>query len=322
MGHFAEYNYVLPQSRIQAHYQMAASSGLPQPAGTENISAYNYMAAALAYSRVPAQAGGPGVNYLPDVGQMGPMYSVSSSSAMDTANVAVSSESGLIYIDKQCNTVIQGRNAIYNGMSFVTFGDNGTTQIPFQQSSGFGYDDQFLYNVATVQQENGSTEGVLAQGENFGGNLSGQITFGTRNAPGVTAQVVQANDATDQMNWRINKYSSPSLRAKAIVVNAASLVGGTIDTALAGKGGVVGTLMSCNIGTIVTVSRTPMGANATVTELGVIEHVEITAGPSLLEFQFVISPYNPEGDILQADVTTNGSSGKPVNQLGYGALAW
>jgi hypothetical protein len=322
MGHFALYPYVLPQGRILAHYQMGVNTGLPQPAASENISSYNYMAAALAYSRVPAQAGGPGVSYLPDIGQMGPMYSVQSSSAMDTTNTAVTSEGGMVYIDKQCNTVIQGRNAIYNNPAFVTFGDNGTTQIPALQDSSFGYDDQFLYNVATVQQENGSTEGVLAQGENFGGDLSGQITFGTRNAPAITAQVTQSNDATDQMWWRINKYSSPSIRAKAITVNAAALVGGVIDTALASTGGVVGTLLSCNVGTVVNMTRTPMGANATVAELGVIEHVEITAGPSLLEFQFIISPYNPEGDILQADNTANGSSGFPVNQLGYGSLAW
>jgi hypothetical protein len=65
-----------------------------------------------------------------------------------------------------------------------------------------------------------------------------------------------------------------------------------------------------------------MGANATVSELGVIEQVEITAGPSLLTFQFIISPYNPEGDILQADNTAAGSSGTAVNKLGYGSLAW
>jgi hypothetical protein len=215
--------------------------------------------------------------------------------------------------------VILGRNATYNQPSFLTFGDNGTSQVPYLQESGFGYDDQFLYNTAQVQQETGSTEGVLAQGELFGGNLSGQVTFGTRNAPNVTAQVVQSNDAADQVNWRINKYSSPSIRAKVISVNAAALVGGTIDTYFASIGGVVGALMSCNIGTVVTMTRTPMGSNATVAELGVIEQVDITAGPSLLRFSFTISPYNPESSILQVD---QGSGTGSPSLLGSSALAW
>jgi hypothetical protein len=62
-----------------------------------------------------------------------------------------------------------------------------------------------------------------------------------------------------------------------------------------------------------------MGSNATLAELGVIEHVEITAGPSLLEFQFIISPYNPENSILQND---QGSGAGSPSLLGSSSLAW
>lgn len=321
MGNFALYPYVLPVSRIQAHYNMSVTTGLPQPMGTESISTYDYSAAALAYSRVPAQAAGPGAPYLADVGQIGPMYSVSNSTVGDVINTATQSEGGLIQIDKQCNTVILGRNAVYNNQPFLTFGDNGTTQVPYLQQSGFGYDDQFLYTIVSTQQQSGSSQGIDAVAQNFGGSLLGQVQYGNRNAPIQQVQVDQANDAIDQTNWKLNKYSAPSIRSKSIVVDAASLVGTSIDTAFSSQGGIVGALMSCNLGTIVSVTRTPLGG-VNIAETGIIEQVSITSGPSLLEFEFVISPYNTEGDILQTDNTNDGTSGQPVNQLGYGALAW
>lgn len=315
MGHFALYPYKLPQQRIQAHYNMGVNTGLPAAMNTENISTYDYAAAALAYSRVPAQAAGPGSETLNDVGQIGPMYSVSNSSTMSVVNTAISSEGGLFYCDKQCNTVILGRNSTYNQPSFVTFGDNGTTQIPYLETAEFGYDDQFVYTIAQVQQTNGNSTGVVAQAENFGGDLQGQVSYGTRSAPQVTAEVVQANDAVDQVNWRLNKYSQAGIRAKAVTVDAASLVGGAIDTHFTAQGGIIGVLLSCNVGTVVTIQKNPLGG-AALMELGIIEHVQISSGPSRLQFEFIISPYTPEGDILQAD--NAGSAGL----LGSGALAW
>jgi hypothetical protein len=318
MGHFALYPYKLPAQRIQAHYQMGAGTGLPSPANVENISTYDYIAAALAYSRVPAQAAGPGYNTLPDIGQIGPMYSIDNSSTMDTINTAINSEGGTVYCDKQNNIVILGRNSTYNQPSFVTFGDNGTTQIPYLQDGTFGYDDQFVYTIAQVSQSTGNSTGVTAQAENFGGDLQGQVAYGTRAAPSVTAQVVQANDAFDQVNWRLNKYSQAHIRSKVITVDAASLAGGAIDTYYAAQGGVIGVLMSCNIGTVVSVQKNQMGAPG-LSELGIIEHVSISGGPSMLKFQFIVSPYATEGDILQCD---QGSGAGSPSLLGSSSLAW
>ena len=280
MGHVAVYPYPISQNRVSVHYNMAVTTGLPAPfQGTETVSMAEYCSAVASYARVPVAVGGPGGLNLPDVGLIGPMYNISGTNALDAMNTAQISEGGMIYCDPQSNTVVLPRNWTYNLAVSATFGDNGTTEVPFEQDTTFDYDDQYLYTQVSTEQENGASSGINAAAR----NQASVNQYGVRSAPQQTVEVQSAFDAQDRTNWLLNKYDAAQIRAKTIRVDCAS-------KATIGGVDVIATCFSTMVGSIVQINRRPLGG-APISELGIVQQRTITGGPSNLVFEYVVSPY-------------------------------
>lgn len=292
MGYGTIYGYQLPASRILAH----AQAGILGFAGESSLQRFGRLTAWSGVNMNPAawpQQYGYQV-------QMGAAYDYAATSLGDALGSLTLTDGGMWFTNKTGNLMFATRQALINQAPSITFGDSNTSgaEIPYEPGFGLDYDNAYLQNIAQTTQENGPAT-LLAPIEI---NTTSEKQYFQRGPLAQTIQSTSAQDAFDRTYWNVNKYSQPSTRLRTLSVSAGS------------KTSVFPACLQVDIGTVATVNRRPMGATATYSLPVLIQQVQFSIGPSVFDFQYVGTPYNVDGAVLQADVSND--------VLGSNVLAW
>jgi len=202
MGNVAIYTSSIPSnSRIIAHAQAGLTGFSGESSG----------------SRISRLLG-----YLPWLGSSTSIASgyasMAAAKGLDGANIrdavysAVSTEGGIVYVAGDGTITTEDRNAEYSTLtSTVTFGDNGTTDIPYQDDVEYRTDPQYLYNEAVVSRTGGLTVTVVdstSQGKYLVSSFS------------KTLDVDNDREVADLANWIVFRYKDPQTRLAQIIINA------------------------------------------------------------------------------------------------------
>lgn len=208
------------------------------------------------------------------------------------------------------------RTALYNQTPDFIFGDNGTTEIPYDPGSGFDYSDQYLFNIVssqrTISAGNQLTIGANGQASSFGYNALGadaivadlpsEAQYFPRGPLQQDIETTSDQDAYDRANWTLAKYRQPQLRANTITLDPAS------------NPSIWPVALGVEQGDIVTVNRRPIGAPM-ISLNCIVQKVEHEVGPDYWVTTITLAPYFPENAVIQLDNPS-------FDLLGAGALGW
>ena len=296
-GHLAAYAYQMSPTRISSHYTTGAF-------GQQGVSAAQRFAQVLTWGRVGLKRGGywwksASATNTPEITAIGPAYDLTGSSAADAINKLTQEEGGQAFVTANGSYVYLERWINYNQSIAATFGDNGTSEIPFLKDTDWDYDNTYLYSETQVTQQNGPNQLIIADNR----NLASQNQFFRRSALTFTSEAVSAYDVSDLATWSVNKHAQPTLHLTSLVVNAASAPSLTFPTVL-----------QLDIGNVIQVTRRPVGG-AVLTELGIIERVQHEIGAGFWKVTYQISPYIPDNSVLSAD--TAGFDTPSTTTLGW-----
>jgi hypothetical protein len=172
-------------------------------------------------------------------------------------------------------------------------------EIPYEKSSGYDYDNTYVYNETTATQQSGPNSLIIADQRTSGS----QRQYFKRSALTYTSEVVSPYDVSDLVTWSLAKFSQPVMHVRQVVIDAA------------GKGqAVFPTILSLDIGNVVTVIRRPIGG-AIITETGIIEKVQHAIGPGHWITTYQLSPWQVQENVLTVDGNTYANSS--ANTLGW-----
>jgi hypothetical protein len=229
-------------------------------------------------------------------------YSYEGSNGGDIINQLTQTEGGRCYTTANGSIIYMPRWALYNQPVVATFGDNGTTEIPFSQDSGFSVDNTFIYNQISATQNRGPNTTVFYEQT----NSASQLQFFNRSGLTIQSNAMSPFDTYGAVNWASTKYSTPSRRVSQVNVSPAKSQG-SITNAFS-------SVLGSELQDVVTVNRRPIGG-AVLTVTGTIQRIEHQIGPNEWDTSYQISPRFPDGNVLVADSALN-------NTLGNSYLAW
>lgn len=288
------YPYPLPPSRVWSHWDTGLN-------GTSGDTFTQRMAKILGWGYLGLPRGGP-VTFGGSAGDVfqGPAYDLSGSSAAEGANVAALGDGGYYAAMPSGILTVIPRWWTYNRAPGVTFGDAVTpgTEIPYLPGQAFDYDNTYLYDNTQTTRTDGPNQGITAVTR----DPASQDRYFPRPAYQVQVETTSDYDAYDNSAWALARYSQPSLRVRAMVVDAASN-----PTAFPA-------VLSTRAGDIATVVRRPVGG-AVIGQDVQVQRVGLKIGPSRWEGSYQLSPYTvPGGQALMLDTAgqdTIGASADP-----------
>lgn len=190
-------------------------------------------------------------------------------------------------------------------------------QAPYINAD-FDFSNTFLYNqTASARTISSSTQTFASPG------ASGQFASQKYNQYGANAieadqdseqqymprtvlsqpiETTSDQDAYDRASWSLVKYKQPQLRANQILLDCAA------------NPSIFGIALGVEQGDVVSVLRRPVGAVPYVL-LCIVQKVEHDIGPSKWNTTLTLSPYYPEGNVLQLDTA-------PFDNPANGVLGW
>jgi hypothetical protein len=121
-------------------------------------------------------------------------------------------------------------------------------------------------------------------------NTTSQTAYG-RSAGGVETASEDDDEPLFQASWLLYKYKDPLVRIPTLSVNATAQVGKTPSCF---------TVMSANVGSLITVSNRPTQDSTSSATFFVEGYTEVY-GPESLVFTFNVSPAQPEDNTLIID---------------------
>jgi hypothetical protein len=165
-------------------------------------------------------------------------------------------------------------------------------EVPMEKGSTFGYDNTFLWNLLTAQQQvNSAYDGSSATAI----DTTSQEEYFTRGGSSAsidqTLETTSYQDVLDDVNWSLAKYDQPQLRMKSIVIDAASKANAIP---------VWTTVLGIEQGDIAFAVRRPIGG-AVISETGIVQKVQHDIGPDKWTTTILVSPYQPANAVLAAD---------------------
>lgn len=279
----AVYNYILPMQRIVSHYTTGVT-------GQENSDATTRIAQVLSWSFMGLPRGGPVTfNGISDGVAEGPAYGLNGSHVADVINQVATNHQALVFSGPDGTLRYLHRWALYNLPSQVTFGDNPSLgEIPFTGDQAFSYDNTYLYNLDSVTQTSGPTQGVTVQAADF----NSRSQYYERSALQIGIQTMSNLDAYDTANWAVFSYSQPSIRVRNLTVDAASNPSSFLS------------ILQIHQGTSATVTRRPMGA-APISVPVMVQKVTHVIGPGMWTAKFEMSPYTSMSEVLTLGTSNN-----------------
>lgn len=291
---FALYPYALTTQRIVSQFATGVS-------GQQNVDALQRMAQILAWAQLGIPRGGRetfnGLNQ--DVLE-GPAYTLQGNNAADGLNQVALNESGMYAAMPSGSLVYIHRWALFNQAPVVIFGDSvsvGDGEVPALQASSWSYDNTYLFNNVQVTLQYGANNLFTVTTVDF----NSQHQYFTRSALTETISTMNNLDAVDMANWQLNKYSQPNLRVSNVTIDAASNPNVAFPAVL-----------GIQQGQAAIMNRRPLGG-AEISQNVIIQKISHSIGPGVWQTSVQLSPYVPEGNMLQFDVTGE-------NDLGTGTL--
>jgi len=160
-GHLAVYSYILPASRIAAHYQTGEF-------GWSGVSAGQRFAQILDWAQLGLRRGGylkSGATGVAEITQVGPAYQLNGSTASDAINAVAQGEGGQYYVKADGTITYLERTAAYNLTAQAVLGDNATSAPDIANpnpeiniNNGVGWS---ATGAGSVTYESGMTYGPL-----------------------------------------------------------------------------------------------------------------------------------------------------------------
>jgi hypothetical protein len=297
-GHFAWYDYAVTSQQVANHYE----AGI---AGWAGIVAPGRYAQALTWGNLGLKRGGTawfGSHGTVEGTYISEAYQYDGSSAADVMNQLVQTEGGRCYTQGNGSIVYVYRWYQYNQPVSVVFGDNGTTEIPFEQDESFSVDNQFLFNVISATQNRGPNQDLSVQTTNY----PSQLEYFQRSGLSYQSYALLPFDVFDAVNWATQKYAQPQLRVVTVEIDLSKV---------ASKfPGAFTTVLGLELNQTVTVNRRPIGGQP-FSVTGAVQSIGHDIGPTYWHTTLQIAPLFPENQTLFTD-----TSGQNSPNTSY--LAW
>src|SRR6185312_5350502 len=278
----AIYSYPLPPQRAVATY----ATGL---FGQQNVDATTRMAQLLAWAGIGLPRGGRQTFNGVSVGvAQGPAYNLAGATCSDAVNQVAVNEPGMVAAMPGGALTYLHRWALFNQSPVAVFGDNPDPtqgQVPFVAGQSWGYDNTYLYNIASVTQQYGPNNLFTVTGADF----TSQHEYFARSALQQTISTMSNLDAINLMSWLIAKYGQPSLRVSTVTIDAASNPQAAFPA-----------ILPLLQGQVATVTRTPVGG-VQITQTCLLQRVAHSIGPNTFVSALQLSPFTLEASILTLD---------------------
>lgn len=297
-GHLAIYQHELTPTMVLNHYISGVN-------GFIGVTAPERYAQVLTWALLGLKRGGciwiqnHGTNENTTISEA---YSYQGSNAGDIMNQLTQTEGGRCYTTANGSVLYMPRWALYNNPVSAVFGDNGTTEIPFSQDSGFSLDNTFIYNQIDATQNRGPNTTVYYQQT----NSQSQLQFFNRSGLSLQSYAMSPFDTYSAVNWAATKYNNPVQRVSQIVTSPAK--------SQAAVNSAFSVVLGTDLQDSITVNRRPVGG-ALLSVTGTIQRIEHQIGPNEWDTTYQIAPRFPDNNALVADSATN-------NTLGNSYLAW
>lgn len=297
-GHLAIYGHELTPTMVLNHYISGVN-------GFIGVTAPERFCQVLTWGLLGLKRGGSmwiqnhGTNENTTISEA---YSYEGSNASDVMGQLAQTEGGRCFTTANGSIIYMPRWALYNQASTATFGDNGTTEIPFTQDSGFSVDNTFIYNDIDATQNRGPNSTIYYQQI----NPASQLQFFNRSGLSIQSYAMSPFDTYGVVNWLSVKYNNPVLRVAQVKISPAKSQG-KIATAFT-------TVLGSELQDSVTVNRRPIGG-AVLSVTGTIQKIQHDIGPNQWDTTYQIVPRFPDSTALVADSATN-------NTLGNSYLSW
>lgn len=291
-GHLAWYGQELTSTMISNHYTSGISgwSGTPAPGRFAQVLTWGGLGLKRGGTAWFNTYGHPEGTYISEA------YGYEGSSAADVVSQIVKTEGGRAFIQANGSIVYNYRWNLYNQPSKVTFGDNGTTEIPFEQNTDFSVDNQFIYNVITATQTRGPNQDLFYQLN----SSPSENQYFMRSGLSFTDYAMTLFDVFDIVNWGIAKYQQPLQRIANMEIDASKVAGKVA--------GVFPAILALELNQVVTVNRRPIGG-AVFSATGSVQSINHEIGAAHWVTTYQIAPVSPESNALVADSAGNNSPG-------------
>jgi hypothetical protein len=291
-GHFAWYNHELTALQVQNHFTSGIDGFLGTPAPGR-------FAQVLTWGRLGMKRGGTAwfnTYGSPEGTYMSEAYSYEGTNASDVMNQIVQTEGGRCYTQGNGSIIYKYRWYLYNQTSKFTFGDNGTTEIPFDQNTSFAVDSQFIYNLITATQNRGPNQDFFV----LDTNAQSILQYFMRSGLQIQSYAMLPFDVFDVTNWSATKYGQPQQRVVQLSLDASKTAGKVPS--------VFNAVLSLQLSDIITINRRPIGG-ATISTTGGIQKIQHEIGATYWKTMYQISPLFPESSALFADVSGQNTPG-------------
>lgn len=297
-GHLAWYSHELTATQIANHYETGFTgwAGTPAPGRFAQV---------LTWGQLGLKRGGTawfGVYGQPEGTYISEAYSYDGSSAAEITAQIVQTEGGRAFTQGNGSIVYNYRWNLYNQNPVAIFGDNNTTELPFEQDTSFSFDNQLIYNVISATQNRGPSQDLFYQL----GNSVSQTEYFMRSGLSYQNYAMTLFDVFDVVNWSSVKYAQPSQRVAQLDFYPSKIAGKFANAFPVALG--------TELNQIVTVNRRPVGG-AVFTITGAVQQISHEIGAAFWHTTYQIAPVFPESQALIAD---NPASSSPGTQ----SLSW
>jgi hypothetical protein len=299
-GHLAIYGQEITPTMISNHYQAGIN-------GSVGDSPPRRFSKVLTWGLLGLKRGGP-VWYAsygnPENTAISEAYSYEGSTGADVIGQITLTEGGRCFTTANGSLIYMQRWNFYNQPVAQTFGDNGTTEIPFEQSTSFDVDNTNLFNQINSVQQRGPNSDIFYQQTNF----PSQLSFFVRSGLQFQSFALSPFDVYSRVNWSMAKYNNPIQRVAQLDLNVA---------ATNAKANSFTAVLRLDLQDMVTINRRPVGAGTggVMSITGPIQRIQHSIGAATWKTSYQVAPQFPEGQALVADIGGQ-------NTLGTQYLSW
>jgi hypothetical protein len=219
---------------------------------------------------------------------MSEAYQLEGSPASDAIGQVVQTERGRCFTQGNGSVVYLYRWYLYNQATQAVFGDNGTTELPFEQETSFSVDNQFIFNQVVATQSRGPNTDFYVLENNF----PSQNKYFNRSGLSFTSYSMLPFDVFDVANWSMTKYNQPVQRVQSVTIDVSRIQAANVNA--------FPTILSLELNAQVTVNRRPVGGS-TISVTGTIQELEHNIGAAYWHTTYQIAPNFPENNALIAD---------------------
>ena len=291
-GQFAWYDHELTPTMVANHYEGGVTgwAGTPAPGRFAQVLTWGQLGlkrGGTAWYQIYGKVEG---TYISEA------YSYDGTSAAGVINQIVQTEGGRCFTQANGSLVYNYRWNLYDQPVVATYGDNNTTELPFEQSTEFSVDNQFVYNLINATQNRGPDQAMFYQAS----NIPSQDDFFMRSGLQYQDYAMTPFDVFDVVNWALTKYQQPLQRVQQIDIYPSKIAAQFSNAFPA--------VLSTELNQIITINRRPVGG-AVISVTGAVQEISHEIGPTYWHTTYQVAPVFPESQTLIADSPGNNTPG-------------